>query len=426
MKLDKALGKHMSTFRALNAALTADTRIATEKLVCLLSTQPDTKEDVETAAFWIRTVVRTLLAQVEGISFWMRNAVLEMADAAGLQITNRTRAELSELKYDRSSDTIIPELASKGTKETLKLAFRYFPLLFGSNWKLNTNDPGWADFLVILEERKRIAHPCRIEYFYPAHVGPHLMPGMLWFFSSTMEMMDSCLASLGLPPQGKREELNPKPFRSLAIAPIDPDPGFYSKVEEYESTSLAYVNEVFRLVHADTVKSLDILKESVPTRSIPLPPYTAFAARNTARALLSGLEGMTAAFIFFILAAVKRHEIELTDQENNLLRSTNEEARAAHASTLFSRFFGYGQQARTDGDSWRALKIARNFRNRITHPRSIADLEVKMGTIQSVTKALAWYTDEFYVEINVERTANLQKDISIEEIFSGLDLNRSL
>jgi hypothetical protein len=57
MKLDKALGKHMSTFRALNAALTADTRIATEKLVYLLSKQPDTKEDVETAAFWIRTVL---------------------------------------------------------------------------------------------------------------------------------------------------------------------------------------------------------------------------------------------------------------------------------------------------------------------------------------------------------------------------------
>lgn len=332
MKIEKALSRHLTALRGINLELSRDTVIAGERLKGIIEGWATGNGDLETTAFWIRAAIKAFMAQVEGLSFWMRNATLEMAEDAGLYLTNQNRADLSELKYDKSSDTIIQELFSKGPKTTVKLAFRYFPMLFGANWKLNTNDPGWADFLEVLRWRNRVAHPTRIEYFYPAKVPANLFPAILWFHSSVLDMFEACAACVGLSSQKSRESLDLTPWRTISVPEVDPGPGFYEKIEEHGSNSLAYVDEIFRLVHSDVTRALDLLSESL-SKSHVVTPLAAFSARNAARSIFAGLEGMTCACKLFSFAAEKRREVTLSNEEHAELETKDECEKAAFAAT---------------------------------------------------------------------------------------------
>lgn len=441
MKIDKKLSSSLKFLGSINSELSRDTHFCLETLMPMVIAYGEGREDLENVTFWAKSAVRCFTNQVDGISFSMRKAVLHLEHDVDLGLTNRERAELSELKYDSKSDSVKEEFLSKGPKEILKLAFRYFPKLFGSDWKLDTNAQGWGSFTEILKARNKITHPSRIERLYPVEIYAHLVPSIVWFYTTMLGMLAECAARLGLSFKRDNTTFDVKPFRGIPDLKIEPDPSFYKRIEEYGSDSLKYVNEMMRKLSSDTMRALDLLSEGLrkaPAKhaKIRLPPRVVFAGRLSARTLFSEVEGMTAALSFFIAAAEKRSEVAISKEDREALvifdgrqeSKFDECERLAVVGELFSKFFGDGGQTiDRQGSDWKKFQICRGYRNRITHPRDLEDLDLKLGTIESLAGAMGWYANEFLnaISIDADRWSSLMKDASIEEILPAAEPNEA-
>lgn len=133
------------------------------------------------------------------------------------------------------------------------------------------------------------------------------------------------------------------------------------------------------------------------------------ARREYVRAVFALVEGITFAMKQCALAS---KNVEFTESERQLLKEHEHvldengrvHVRKARLKTTANTRFGLESFARTcrhsrrpnvSGDGWQAFKKALLLRDRLTHPKNAASLQVTDGELLDVTRARSWFTVTF-------------------------------
>ena len=137
-------------------------------------------QDTDTFNEWqyaFRCLIRSFFAEVEGVSHVMRQMVISAHERKKFHIKQE---EFLKLKTERRNSFIA----------NFDLAFRYFPLLFKSEFKIDKNQPDWNDFKIALEARNDITHPKDIAcFFLSPDIYISLQKSIVWFAAVMADMI---------------------------------------------------------------------------------------------------------------------------------------------------------------------------------------------------------------------------------------------
>jgi hypothetical protein len=177
---------------------------------------------------------------------------------------------------------------------------------------------------------------------------------------------------------------------------------FYHQVFSNPTAAIRYINLFSTLLH-------DELKRAQSTCSSALvPPYRPLAVsrsiRDFVRAFTANVEG-TIGFASFFMRAVRRRTAKVSLPPKVQGEPVSE--RLVRVLTAFSRAFGEDHQPTLDAD-WPAFKSMFEIRDRLTHPRSAADLELDLPHLEIVLQALGWYVscDLTSLSLNEQKIAD--------------------
>jgi hypothetical protein len=151
--------------------------------------------------------------------------------------------------------------------------------------------------------------------------------------------------------------------------------------------------EMFNLLRTDSVHAGDELSSGIRQS----PDLHQYRSRNYVRATFAFIEGGLNAMI---IMAYQRHLMmvgfgqpspftpsEINELSKKVLPFNDNVERAFR---LFSKAFAQELVIPMSGDGWEALQQVKEVRNRLTHPKNLADLEVEADEISQMTSAISW------------------------------------
>lgn len=146
----------------LDRRLRADTWRCHQEIVSINeATARGERLDLAETEFWLRTFLRVFFAQVEGLSFAMRDAAVFLAKERHLQLSAGEITVLEEKRYRPRNGRIEQNDTFNPTLENFLLAFRYFPLAFGVSYAVAKSDARWSCFTRSLTLPNSFTHPKR-------------------------------------------------------------------------------------------------------------------------------------------------------------------------------------------------------------------------------------------------------------------------
>ena len=211
--IGRKLRDSFSRIKAINNVLHNDTLRCLNQLGTDLQRINAGGEISDHTRYLLKKTVRVFVGQVDGLAYIFRQAVVESADEAGLALTNRERAKLSERWYDKMSDAITDKPALLNTIDGFKLALKYFPRLFGSPYTLDTNGVAWRALMRLAEVRNGMMHPASLNEMSPVNAVPVLAQTITWFFYELPIMYADIAPRIGV--QLKPVEPIPDPFEGF-------------------------------------------------------------------------------------------------------------------------------------------------------------------------------------------------------------------
>jgi hypothetical protein len=346
------------------------------------------QEVKEEVGFFMKATIRAFFGQVDGLAYAFRQSVLHCAEERGMSLTNRERAKLDERRYDKKSDTVLEEESLIPTDESIKLAVKYFPKLFGSSFQLDLGGQDWKGFLRLLRVRGELAHPTNIERLYPNNAGSCLLPTLLWFSMQMVQM----IASLGLSSNAATLTSGPRPSFRESNNPwqqIFKKEGF-DLIAASAERSLLYVRKMLALSSSDTKRAFGML---VDNKYPVLSQEWQCLTRSAIRTLWADVEATNAAMSFLISALVKRSNINITDSDQELMSAGEVEDKFIGTLAIWSREVGSGGEPAANGGLWEAFKQLRLLRDGLTHPKIIGDLTIDVERAKVVCDALRYFND---------------------------------
>ena len=381
-------------------ALQVDVALAREKLVPVVLASNSGNGDPKAVAFWTRTTIRCFLGFLDGLSFAMRQAVRRCAKDAGITLTYKEQENLK--------DTHLPTL------DSLKLACRTFPRLFGSDYSLNTTGNEWLGLHRIVKVRKRFTHPKVFEDLAVHPALPVLLPTIIWTLREIMILFSDIEQRLGLGPARQIPDLEPIREAPPPWVDVFKDED-YRLIQSEGGRTLEYAKRMFFMLSEDTGTAMDFTKEAFPSSGVPLSPALKFAFRSYARTLSSEIEGTISAVRFFLEAAVARKKVTLSETEELSLINGELEERFVAACNLWAHHFGNGYVLEKSGENWKHLRGTRAFRNRITHPKSLESLKVDLGLMDTLLGAHGFFLEGWGDGLYLDPEKFAEKAGGIEE-----------
>ncbi|MEM7584359.1 MAG: hypothetical protein AAF560_13300 [Acidobacteriota bacterium] len=394
------LRRNLLDLGALNRALSVDTELALKGLGRAFRNHERADQKTEDlifdCCFWNRITVRAFFAHMEGLSYFMRRTAALPRNAAALNLTNRQRATLLELRYDRARDRITKTIAPNRVGDNLKMAFRFYPRVFGTDFRPDLSSPTWKALKRILASaRNDMMHTGTFEDFYAVEAAQTLRPCIIWFLGSMHQMLVPCYEQVGVS-VGKVDlslirnyEFDEASFRQIKI----PREEFSRKVAEFQGRSWFVFQRSMFLLWQESSKSFEYYNSQ--SKIFGQDSATSqFAIRNCFRTLINYVEGATSVFRLYIEHAVERGEVDLTSEQEDSLDRGDVFERLVATFGVFSAKFGDGSSFEASEEHWVAVRKVLSYRDSLTHPRSIRDLEIRgPGTLNLVSNCLGWLVD---------------------------------
>lgn len=135
-----------------------------------------------------RAFVRALFAHVEGVTYLKRQVVLWAYDRGEIALT---QSELSSLSEGARGGT--GKCQFNTVKENFRLAFDYFPRLFGSSYQPDKNSQGWCFFCRSIKVRDAITHPkTTTEFKLSGDAVREAQIAAMWFNETLRSLLISC------------------------------------------------------------------------------------------------------------------------------------------------------------------------------------------------------------------------------------------
>ena len=151
-------------------------------------------------SFLVRSLVRTFFAEIEAISFSLKEAALYLHKQGHLKLSLGEQILLEEVNYSLAKGKVKERPYFNPFLESLQLRYRIFLRAFGVEDDLQVGDHRWVSFKKTLALRDAITHPKDIEEFVPSKQAmKHLISAIAWFGDQRVRLSDKCLAVLGEP-----------------------------------------------------------------------------------------------------------------------------------------------------------------------------------------------------------------------------------
>lgn len=397
--LQPALFRFVSDMHGIGQVLLSDLALAKDRFAELAPTATASEASREEAVFWTKTIIRCFMGLVDGVSYVMRSVVVKHARDTNLTLSNKEIALLRAKKYDKRRDRVLSnEPVHLATADSFKLAFRYFPRLFGMDVDLDTGGEPWRGFKRLVKVRNNFTHPKIAEHLAVFNALPALWPTVVWVTATYHDLLQEVGQRIG----GSFTDEPGPAFRAKDA----PWTTIFSEedmniVRSCPGRPLSYVGQMFRILHNETRLAGDLAKGASGNRH-------QFAYRTYARTVCSEFEGIISACRFFLEAGAERGEAKLSDSDRAALNTGEVEDKLVAVANLWSREYGTGHTVPRLGKGWKELRGTRFFRNRITHPKSQDALTVNSHTAETIMKG-----NLFLIEIHKALTLDIEKWVRI-------------
>jgi hypothetical protein len=414
MSAGPKLEKSIADLQALNEVLSQESAWANRNMGAAyrqFNAKPRNLKRVRELNFWIKAVIRSFFAHLDGMGFALRGAVIASAAESGLSLTPREVADLSAKKYDPRTNTVSSKWKRLSPKQSFEHGFEYFPRLYGSSLTLDTAGGGYRAFNYLVEIRNDLTHPKRLEDFYVSTKIVAVRSATVWFYRQMSTLLRDHAASAGvqfgaMAPVGDSED-----FDEATI----PRRKIFSPEEEEEIRRdpvrpLKYARSMLRHASGDTSRALSLVKRP-GLKKFSVDQQAAF--RSAVRTLFSEVESTSSTAASYLQSGVVRGEIHLSDLDTSWLtaRSKPPEEKYATVLTIWSREVGNHIVLPTDGPLWDAFHECRLMRNHFTHPTDPKKLEITDGHLQTVIDGLTYVMESLdALTIDEERWVSLLPD----------------
>jgi len=137
---------------------------------------------------YARAFVRAFFAHVEGVTYLMRQVVIWAHDRDEIALTEPEVSSLSESERNAAG-----KLRFNSVKENFRLAFNYFPRLFGSTYRPDKSGQGWHFFCTSIRVRDAITHPkTTTEFKLSGDAVREAQIAAVWFNEILRKLLVSC------------------------------------------------------------------------------------------------------------------------------------------------------------------------------------------------------------------------------------------
>lgn len=233
--------------------------------------------ELDEAAFWHKSLVRSFLAHVE-----VQCAIIRTSIAAN---ASRLRAPIPANK--------LQEIASVGrrrsTEESVTLAFRHLPILFSLNIPFARGDENYRGFKALTDARESFTHPKKERDVCPFELFASTRPAMEWFFRHWMSILLRCSHSVYRSSLDLAQLAIPQLFKDAMLAEYRERQKELT-TEVADSPALHAVRTVILPLLADTSRAMQLVKSA--TRATPAIGTQA-ALRCLIRTIFCEIEGTT-------------------------------------------------------------------------------------------------------------------------------------
>jgi hypothetical protein len=397
-------------FFAIHRLVHRDTRISLDLLKPKV--QPANEGRIEPLEFffWLKTCIRSVIGEIDAVGSAMRRSVVMAASKLTPSISNRELAKLNERRFDRERNEVTDEsVRSLSTLESFKLGLRFFPKLFGSDWSPNLKSTGWQALTKLAAARHDFTHPDRLEKLMPQEAYVWIDPALTWYTMVMGRLLIECSHKTDPELLEKRHKMDPDSVKPPKVsAPVKVlDEGFYDEIEGSLGSLIGYSTAMFKHLSADTTRALGLLKD--------LPVYKGktkaelersdeyqFAVRNVLRTTFSDVEGTIGYIEFLLSRAARRGSLVIDDSELVGLAEGEVEERLVAALNLWSAKLGSDERVEQSGDGWEAFALARQWRNKITHPTQSMDFLLLPSVMERVLEGAWWYLFQARDVLNID------------------------
>lgn len=343
--------------------------------------------DIVAPTFLHRLYIVTFYSAVDALTYDMRNGVNLFGKSAGVELTAKERAKLVERCYDPELDRVTDEVKKNSAKVNFRLAFEYFPRIYGVNFEVRTQHPGWNDFLELLKGRHKITHPKTLEGLLGIQGLQNLDRGRVWFQNEYKRLIQECMKQIGAPMDSEEVGLPERP----KVPKLDLSDDLYrTEIPQVRLSSLNFFTEMTLSLMRDCDRALALVPEGWFKNSEA--PEAQFACRSVVRAMFWSLEGITYAIRYFLEGCQARGELKLWPQDLRHLNDTKQDlcTQYLRACQVFNRQLGRKCSLRTNNSEWKALKRCLRFRDEVTHPKCPAHLGIDLEKWNLLLEGLSW------------------------------------
>jgi hypothetical protein len=186
------------------------------------------------------------------------------------------------------------------------------------------------------------------------------------------------------------------------------------------------LNDIIETAAADISMSQKMVKKN----------HDQFWRRTFVRSLFAGIDGINHHMKHLSILMAKFHEIDLTHAEIAMLReetyTLNEKGIAISLKSklrtkdnlcftvkIFARACNSAYEINRNCEEWASFSEAIRVRDRLTHPKSSADLNISDAELKTAQKTFKWYIANMIKIVDIAKTALLallEKDTKKTEL----------
>jgi hypothetical protein len=368
----KALLKLLGDVFAASGALQVDQLPLQERAKLEAQRYEEGQISLEELGFWYKSLIRAFLAQVDGLCSIMRAAIIQHASTLGINLPRKDDRDLSKA-------------GRMPLERGVVLALRNFPKLFGATYEFDTSGEDFRGFKAMLQARGRFTHPQSRRDVCPPEIFSTTSSSIEWFYGNLRHILMSCVSAIGPQLNDGNSSVRRFRFHDESMNRIE-EARSLQDVEMVEDEFIGRLQDITLALWEDTTLALNFVYETFALDS-SVNPYC--AVRNFIRTLFSEIEGC----VFVAAFSLSRFRVGYGEPTEDLLVGSHEEVRGRIFSTLesFSQEFGTGAVIKKTEPEWDSFMMARELRNRFTHPKSPSDLDLRPEELDTVIKVSSWW-----------------------------------
>lgn len=349
----------------------------------------------------LKSGIRSLFGHIEATTWCLTTAVLQHF-GSGPSLASSDRAVLEERDYDAPIGTISPRPRRYSLSRRFEVSSRTFLQACGGQppppWDAETS----AHFRALTRARNGLTHPARIEDLI---VTPAFVPFRhiaAWFPLQAIHILASAAEMLGLSRPIVPAPVVFPPLMTTMSQPKDVfDDNFYKRVFSEPAVAIRYIAFFSEKIYDELRRAFDSCSAAMS------PPYNAVrigrSVRRMVRAVTTNVEG-SIGFTSFFMRAIRFSGGKVAIPQPAKGESVAD--RMIRVLTAFSKAFG-NDVTPTRSSAWDALVRTFEIRDRLTHPRSLRDIDLTIAELDVTMKALDWVWGPAYdaVLLNPEKVA---------------------